>query len=78
LIQRTKELKMPPMAYVEEEISEELILVPPDSLLYMVMDPQDRPSTNLTAMDIEVALEGDTCWVCVIFFACVCVWVRQI
>jgi len=33
LIQRNKEVKMPPMAYVEEEILKEPIAVPPDSLL---------------------------------------------
>jgi hypothetical protein len=61
LIQRTKESKMPLMAYVEEEIPEEPILVPPDSLLYTVLDPQDRPNTSLTTMDTEATLEGDTC-----------------
>jgi hypothetical protein len=61
LIQRTKEPKTPPMAYVEEEIPEEPILVPPDSLLYMVPDPQDRPNTSLTTMDTEATMEGATC-----------------
>jgi hypothetical protein len=61
LIQRNKEPKMPPMAYVEEEILEEPIMVPPDSLLYMVPDPHDRPNTSLTTMDTVAALEGATC-----------------
>jgi hypothetical protein len=38
---------MPPMAYVEEEILEELIEVPPDSLLYMVLDPRIDPTPTL-------------------------------
>jgi len=45
------------MAYVEKEISKEPIQVPPDSLLYMVPDPQDRPDTNIAAMDIETTME---------------------
>jgi di/tripeptidase len=49
------------MAYVEEEILEEPIQVPPDSLLYMVSDPQDRPSTNIATMDTETTMEGATC-----------------
>jgi hypothetical protein len=26
----------------------------------------------------RIQLPAENCWVCVIFFACVCVWVRQI
>jgi hypothetical protein len=54
------EPKMPPMAYVEEEIPEEPIPIPQKSLLYTVLDPQDRPNTNFTTMDTEVTMEGDT------------------
>jgi hypothetical protein len=35
---------MPPMAFVEEEIPEEPIQVPPKSLLYTVLDAQDNPN----------------------------------
>jgi hypothetical protein len=61
LIQRNKESKTPPMAYVEEEILKEPITVPPDSLLYTVPDLHDRPNTSLPAIDTTTALEGATC-----------------
>jgi hypothetical protein len=49
------------MAYVEEEIPEEPITVPPDSLLYTVLDPQDWPNTSLPATATVEAMEGVTC-----------------
>ena len=49
------------MAYVEEEIPKEPITVPPNSLLYIVSDPQDRPSTNHFASATTCAMEGVTC-----------------
>jgi hypothetical protein len=61
LIQRNKESKSPPMAYVEEEFPEEPITVPPDSLLYTVLDHHDRPNTSLPAIATTTTLEGTTC-----------------
>jgi hypothetical protein len=49
------------MAYVEEEIPDEPITVPPDSLLYIVLEHQDRPNTNLPATATSIAMEGVTC-----------------
>jgi hypothetical protein len=49
------------MAYVEEEIPEEPITVFPDSLLYIVLDPQDWPNTSLPATATADAMEGATC-----------------
>jgi hypothetical protein len=37
---------MPLMPIVEEEIPEEPIMVPPNSLLYTVPNPRDPPSTS--------------------------------
>jgi hypothetical protein len=61
LIQGNKEPNSPPMAYVEEEIPEEPITVPPESLLYTVPDHQDRPNTSLPATTTVEAMEGATC-----------------
>jgi hypothetical protein len=56
-----REKNSPPMAYVEEEIPEEPIMVPPDSLLYTVPDSQDPPSTSHSASATTCAMEGVTC-----------------
>jgi hypothetical protein len=49
------------MAFVEEEIPEEPIQVPLESLLYTVPDAQDIPNTNIATMDLARAMEGATC-----------------
>jgi hypothetical protein len=49
------------MAYVEEEILEEPITVPLDSLLYTVPYHHDRPNTNIPATSTTISLEGETC-----------------
>jgi hypothetical protein len=61
LIRCDREKKLPPMAYVEEEIPEEPIRVSLDSLLYTFLDPQDWPNTSLPAFSIECGMEGVTC-----------------
>jgi hypothetical protein len=58
LICRDREKNLPPMAIVEEEILEEPIMVPPDSLLYTVLDPHDPPSTSHSAPATTCAMEG--------------------
>jgi hypothetical protein len=45
------------MAYVEEEISEEPIQVPLESLLYMVPDAHDNPNTSITATNPVKSME---------------------
>jgi hypothetical protein len=59
--QQTKKPTMPPMAFVEEEFPEEPIQVPPESLLYTVLDAQDSPNTSIATTDTTTALEGATC-----------------
>jgi hypothetical protein len=49
------------MDFMEEEILEEPIQVPLESLLYMVPDAQDNPNTNIAAIDSVMAMEGATC-----------------
>ena len=49
------------MAFVEEEFPEEPIYVPPESLLYTVLDAQDIPITNIETKDTSTTLEGTTC-----------------
>jgi hypothetical protein len=59
--QQIKKPTTPPMAFMEEEFPEEPIQVPPESLLYMVPDAQDRPNTSIAAMDTTTTMEGATC-----------------
>jgi hypothetical protein len=49
------------MAYVEEEFPKEPIQVPPEFLLYMVLDSEDRPNTSTTTTDTMTTIEGTTC-----------------
>ena len=49
------------MAYVDEEIPEEQIMMFLDFLLYIVLDPQDQPNTNLLATPTADAMVGKTC-----------------
>jgi hypothetical protein len=48
---------MTPMAYVEEEITIQIL---PYSLLYTVPTAQDNPNTIIAAMDPTTAVEGTT------------------
>jgi hypothetical protein len=61
LICGNKEPNSPPMAYVEEEIPKEPIMVFPDSILYTVADLQDRSNTSLPTTATTKAMEGETC-----------------
>jgi hypothetical protein len=49
------------MTFVEEEFLEEPIHVPPNSLLYMVLDAKDSPNTSIATNDTTTTLEGTTC-----------------
>jgi len=49
------------MAYVEEEIQEEPIMILSDSLIYTTSDPQDQPSTSHSASATSCGIEGVTC-----------------
>jgi hypothetical protein len=48
------------MTYVEEEFPKEPIMVPPDSLIYTVLDQHDRPNTNILAISTMKYLKGGT------------------
>jgi hypothetical protein len=49
------------MAFVEEEFSEEPIQVPPESLLYKVLDDYLRPNTSVVVTGTEATMDGATC-----------------
>jgi hypothetical protein len=61
LIFQDREKNYPPMDIVEKEILEEPIMVPPDSLLYTVLDPHDPPSTSHSGPTTACAKDGVTC-----------------
>jgi hypothetical protein len=52
---------MPPMAFVEEEFPEEPIQVPPESLLYTVLDAHIRPNTSVVVTGTTTTMDGATC-----------------
>jgi hypothetical protein len=49
------------MAYVEEEILEEPIQVPPESLLFTFLDDMQSPSHNPASTSAPTTMEGATC-----------------
>jgi hypothetical protein len=49
------------MAYFEEEILEEPIQVPPESLLFIVSNDWQPPSHNITRTRSPFSMEGATC-----------------
>jgi hypothetical protein len=49
------------MAYIEEEILEEPIQVPPESLLFTVSDDWHPPSHNPASTRAPTTMEGATC-----------------
>jgi hypothetical protein len=50
----------PPMAFMEEEFLEEPIQVPPESLLYIVLDSHDSPSTIILSTHTTNTMDGTT------------------
>ena len=61
LICLDREKNFPPMAFVEEKILKEPIMGPSDSLLYIVSDPHDPPSTSHSSPTTTCVVDITNC-----------------